>query len=128
MSPEPDESIGKARKVFRRRKILTLGEVAELIQSSGHTARRRLKQWRAHTSYNQNGRYYTLPEVPKFDPNGLWHWRDVFFSQYGNLEQEYIRSGLGLTPRLTEPSGFLCSALFLNSLPLSLFALPKTQP
>jgi len=114
MSTEPDESIGKARKVFRRRKILTLREVAELIQSSVHTARRRLKQWRAHTSYNQNGRYYTLPEAPKFDPNGLWHWRGVFFSQYGNLKQTVIelirhsqagldagemRSLLGLDPR-----------------------------
>ena len=48
----------KALKTFRRRKIMTLGEVAELIGRTIHTARRRLKQWRAHTSYNHNGRYY----------------------------------------------------------------------
>jgi len=114
MRRESNASIGKSQKVFRRRKILTLGEVAELIQSSVHTARRRLKQWRAHNSYNQNGRYYTLPEVPEFDANGLWHWRGVFFSQYGNLKQTVIelirrsqagldagemRSLLGLDPR-----------------------------
>ena len=51
MSRKSEVSVGKAQKVFRRRKTLTLGEVAELIQSSIHTARRRLKEWQAHTSY-----------------------------------------------------------------------------
>jgi hypothetical protein len=114
MSRESDRRVRNAQKVFRRRKILTLGEVAELIESSVHTARRRLKQWQALTSYNQNGRYYTLPEVPEFDANGLWCWRGVFFSQYGNLKQTLLelirrsqagldagemRSLLGLNPR-----------------------------
>jgi len=69
---------------------MTLKEVAELVDSSIHTARRRLKEWRAHTSYNQNGRYYTLPDVPAFDGDGLWHWRGVFFSRYGNLKQTVV--------------------------------------
>ena len=90
----------KALKTFRRRKIMTLGEVAELIGRTIHTARRRLKQWRAHTSYNHNGRYYALPEVPEFDADGLWHWRGVFFSQHGNLKQTVVelvrRSKAGL--------------------------------
>ena len=77
-----------------------LGEVAELIDSSVHTARRRLKQWRVLTSYNQNGRYYALPEVAEFDAAGLWRCRGVFFSQYGNLKQTLIelihRSPAGL--------------------------------
>lgn len=80
----------KARKVFRRRKILLLEEVAGLIHSSIHTARRRLKEWRVHTSYNQNGRYYVLPEVPEFDGDGLWRWRGVFFSRHGNLKQTVV--------------------------------------
>ena len=100
MSRKSEVSVGKAQKVFRRRKILTLGEVAELIQSSIHTARRRLKEWQAHTSYNQNGRYYALPEVPEFDADGLWRWRGVFFSRYGNLKQTVVelirRSSAGL--------------------------------
>jgi len=75
---------------FRRRKIMTVEEVAESIDSTVHTARRRLKQWDAITSYNRNGRYYALPEVPKFDRNGLWDCRGVFFSQYGNLKQTVV--------------------------------------
>jgi len=80
----------KALSAFRRRKVMTLGEVAKLVQSSIHTARRRLKEWRAHTSYNQNGRYYTPPDVPEFDTDGLWHWRGIFFSRYGNLKQTVV--------------------------------------
>jgi len=100
MNRSSDRGAERARKTFRRCKIMTLEEVAEFIRSSIHTARRRLKQWQATNSYNHNGRYYTLPEVPEFDGNGLWRWRGVFFSQYGNLKQTVItlvqRSPAGL--------------------------------
>jgi len=89
-----------ALRAFRRRKILTLVEVAGLIRRSIHTARRWLKAQKAHRSYNKNGRYYALPDVPKFDTNGLWRWRGVLFSQYGNLTKTVIelvrRSEAGL--------------------------------
>jgi hypothetical protein len=100
MSQSSDPGAERARKAFGRRKIMTLGEVAEFIRSSIHTARRRLKQWQAANSYNHNGRYYTVPDVPEFDGNGLWRWRGVCFSQYGNLKQTVIalvqRSPAGL--------------------------------
>jgi len=100
MSRESDRRTEKARKVFRRRIILTLAEVADLIDGSIHTARRRLKEWGVLTSYNQNGRYYALPDVPEFDANGLWRKRGVFFSQYGTLKQTVVelvrRSPAGL--------------------------------
>ena len=90
MKRSPSAVSGRALKAFRRRKVMTLEEVAELVDSSIHTARRRLKEWRAHTSYNQNGRFYALPDVPAFDGDGLWHWRGVFFSRYGNLKQTVV--------------------------------------
>lgn len=100
MSRESDTRIEKARKAFRRQMILTLAEVAELIDGSIHTARRRLKEWRALNSYNQNGRCYTLPDVPDFDTDGLWRRRGVFFSRYGTLKQTVVelvrRSPAGL--------------------------------
>lgn len=109
-----DLEVERAQKAFGRCEIMTLAEVAEFVRSSIHTARRRLKQWQASNSYNHNGRYYTLPDVPEFDGNGLWRWREVFFSQYSNLKQTVIalvqrspagldvgemRSLLGLDPR-----------------------------
>ena len=87
-SSDPDTE--RARKTLGRRKIMTLPEVAEIIRGSIHTARRRLKYWQAVHSYNHNGRYYTLPDVPEFDNHGLWRWRGVFFSKYGNLKQTVI--------------------------------------
>ena len=100
MKQDPKTVSEKALKAFRRRKVMTLEEVAELVHSSIHTARRRLKEWRTHTSYNRNGRYYTLPDVPEFDRNGLWRWHGVFFSRYGNLKQTVVelihRSSAGL--------------------------------
>ena len=96
----PSTVAQRALNAFRRAKILNLGAVTELIHSSVHTARRRLKAWKAHHSYNQNGRYYSLPDVPEFDDRGLWRWRGAFFSRYGNLKQTVIelvrRSEAGL--------------------------------
>ena len=90
----------KVRKSFRSRKICTLVELAELIRASPHTARRRLKQWGALTSYNKNGRYYALPEVVEFDHQGIWRYRGVRFSKQGNLRQTLValigRSKAGL--------------------------------
>jgi hypothetical protein len=92
--------VDSALQTFRKRKVLTLVEVAGLIRRTIHTARRQLKAWRAHRSYNKNGRYYTLPNVPEFDAYGLWRWRGILFSQYGNLTQTVIelvrRSEAGL--------------------------------
>lgn len=100
MTKNSDNLADRVLKAFRRRKIMTLDEVAKLIHSSIHTGRRRLKTWQVHTSYNHNGRYYTLPDVPEFDGDGLWQWQGVFFSKYGNLKQTFVelvrRSQAGL--------------------------------
>jgi len=76
--------------VFRRRKALTLPELLDLFGGSLRTVQRRLKVWQTRTSYNQNGRYYTLPDIPIYDAQGLWHYRDAFFSRHGNLKQTVI--------------------------------------
>ncbi len=103
MTAQADALSKGALRSFRRLMILTLAEVAELIDSTIHTARRRLKQWGAVNSYNHNGRYYALPDVPEFDSNGLWHCRGVFFSEYGTLTQTVVelvrRSEAGLDAR-----------------------------
>lgn len=74
-------------KVIFKKKIITINTLSSLLNSSSKTARRRLKQWEAYTSYNENGRFYTLPDIPEFCANGLWNYRSVRFSKYGNLKQ-----------------------------------------
>lgn len=73
-----------------RQKIITINELVGLLECSVITARRRLKAWKAHTSINQNGRYYTLPKIPVFDENGLWRYQAVLFSRHGNLKQTIV--------------------------------------
>jgi hypothetical protein len=86
---------------FRKKKIMTIEDLRHLFQSSTITVRRRLKKWGTFTSINQNGRYYTLPEIPEFDENGLWKYQQALFSKHGNLGQTVIelikRSEAGLS-------------------------------
>ena len=79
-----------ALSTLRKKKILTIEELSGLLRCSNITSRRRLKQWRALTSYNQNNRYYTLPDIPVFTPMGLWYYQGVFFSKYGTCKQTVI--------------------------------------
>jgi len=74
-------------KRFQKVKVLTVGQLASLLEASIVTARRKLKKWNVFTSINMNGRYYTLPKIPDFDDNGLWKYQNILFSKHGNLTQ-----------------------------------------
>lgn len=71
-------------------KVFNIGDMTSILTCSVPNARLKLRQWQAYTSYNQNGRYYTLPQVPRFDDYGLWRYKDVAFSQHGNLKKTVI--------------------------------------
>lgn len=75
---------------FRQDKIMTIQKLMHVLQCSAITVRRRLKKWETFTSINKNGRYYTLPEIPEFDGNGLWKYQSALFSKHGNLRQTII--------------------------------------
>ena len=90
MHTQSDDSEQTVLATFHDRKILTIDELTELLCCSTITSRRRLKKWRALTSYNQNNRYYTLPSIPAFNKKGLWHYRGVFFSKHGTCKQTVI--------------------------------------
>jgi hypothetical protein len=75
---------------FRQQKIITIEQLVRLLKCSVITARRRLKKWQTYTSINKNGRYYTLPQIPVFDQNGLWKYQTVIFSKHGNLKQTIV--------------------------------------
>ncbi len=88
-------------KFPRIKKVVTLAELALHLHCSRRTVQRRLADWQAISSYNRNGSYYTLPDIPKFDANGLWRYRGVFFSKFGSLPETFAqvvaRSLAGLT-------------------------------
>ena len=96
---EKDKATGL--EIFRKEKVTTLKGLAYLLHCCERTVQRRLKEWRAYTSYNRNGGYYVLPDIPKFDIHGLWRYKTISFSRYGNLKKTVIRlvhdSQAGLT-------------------------------
>jgi len=85
------DSKDQIRSALKGRKFFTILQLVGWLHVSVPTARRRLKQWGTHTSYNKNGRYYTLSEIPRFDKHGLWRSRGVFFSRHGNLVQTVVQ-------------------------------------
>lgn len=68
-------------------KVFTVAFLVQLMSCSVRTALARLKQWQAYTSYNCNAKYHALPQVPRFNQNGIWHYEGIFFSKHGNLTQ-----------------------------------------
>lgn len=117
--PQKRDSSDKGVKFLQLKKIATLIDLTLHLQCSARTVQRRLADCKAIHSYNHNGRYYTLPEIAKFDSHGLWKYRDVFFSRYGNLPETFValvrNSPTGLTAAEAgdllgvRPSSFLWS-------------------
>ncbi len=117
--PRKHSSQDKGLKFLHLRKAVTMVELVLHLRCSPRTVQRRLAEWRAINSYNQNGRYYSLPDIPKFDSHGLWCYQEAFFSRFGNLPQTVVQlvrnSQVGLTAaELGEllglrPSSFLWS-------------------
>jgi hypothetical protein len=74
------------REFLRLQKIATLPELKLALGTTVDiTVFRKLKELSYRSSYSHRGRYYTLDEIPQFDPQGLWSCREVWFSRWGNL-------------------------------------------
>ncbi len=80
-----------ARETLKKKKIFTLPMLVRILECSSRTAQTKLKMWKTYTSYNKNGRYYTLPEIPRFDKNEIWRYKDIAFSRHGNLKKTIIQ-------------------------------------
>ena len=95
-----DEDAIKA--LLKNQKIATLVELKDaLATSSTMTVFRKLKSLGYQTSYSHRGKYYTLSGIPRFDSQGLWSYRDVWFSREGNLLETAQRCVEGAVAGLT---------------------------
>src|SRR5215831_17693000 len=94
----------RLRQFLRGQKIATLPELKRALGTSADiTVFRKLKELSYRSSYSHRGRYYTLEEIPQFDPLGLWSFREVWFSRFGNLVMTLESPGPRRTPRLLRP-------------------------
>jgi hypothetical protein len=74
------------RQHLRRNKMADLPELnASSALTPIFTVFRKLKQLQYLASYTHRGRFYTLPEIARFDDRALWSHEGVWFSCYGTL-------------------------------------------
>ena len=75
---------------FKRLKVLTIPQICSLLHCSIATVKRRLKEWKALSSYNKSGRFHTLASIPQFNKKGLWKHQGAFFSKHGTVKNTVI--------------------------------------
>jgi hypothetical protein len=74
------------KEFFDQHKIATMHELQEALGDPARcTLFRKLGELQYLSSYSHRGKYYTLKSIAGFDARGLWRWRSVGFSHFGNL-------------------------------------------
>ncbi|MDA3832037.1 MAG: hypothetical protein PF495_01440 [Spirochaetales bacterium] len=90
MRPRKTDNNQLTINAFKQQKVVTFAALCVLLQLSGATVRRRLKEWKALSCYNQGGQYYTLPSIPEFNKQGLWKYKGAFFSKQGTMKDTVV--------------------------------------
>jgi len=72
--------------LFQRQSGADLSTLSAALKTSSRmSVFRRLSVLGYLSSYSHAGRYYTLRDIPPFDPDGLWQYQGVCFSRDGSL-------------------------------------------
>jgi len=72
-------------KLFNNYLVLRLNDVMKHMNRSRTSIMRYFNEIGYYTSYNHAGEFYTLKMIPTFDKNGIWKYRNAYFSSYGSL-------------------------------------------
>ena len=71
---------------FKRRKIASLEQLCRTLgDPTPRTVFRKLEALDYISSYSHAGKYYTLPGIVRFSALGLWSYKSIWFSRFGNL-------------------------------------------
>jgi len=88
MNKEKEEN--SVLQKFHVKKVMTISELISLLDCTERSVQRKLHKWQTISSYNRNGKYYVLPEIPNYDKHGIWRYHQCYFSKYGNLKETLI--------------------------------------
>ena len=76
------------KQFFDHNKIASLDQLREALGNPARcTVFRKLSDLQYLSSYSHRGKYYTLKSIARFSEQGLWSFRSVRFSRFGNLLQ-----------------------------------------
>lgn len=79
-------SIQAIEKFLKHHKIATFDQLKTAIGNPARcTVFRKLANLEYLSSYSHRGKYYTLRSIARFNVLGLWDYRSVWFSRFGNL-------------------------------------------
>lgn len=78
------EKMEEIQGLLLKKRVLSLQWMADHLGSSERTTQRYLKNLQTLTSYTHKRRYFTLSDIPRFDDNGIWFYRQIGFSKFGN--------------------------------------------
>lgn len=85
LAPEPSRQA--LTRLFQRQSVADLATLSSALQTASRmSVFRRLSALGYLSSYSHAGRYYTLRDIPQFDPDGLWQYQGVCFSRDGSLK------------------------------------------
>lgn len=74
-------------RLLRKQKVATLSQLKSALCCQTHiTVFRKLKNLSYLSSYSHAGKYYTLPELVRFNERGLWSWKTIRFSKHRTLK------------------------------------------
>lgn len=84
---KPEQAQAALSNLFQRQRVADLNVLCRVLGTQSRmTVVRRLNLVGYLTSYNHNGRYYTLSTQPEFDADGLWRFQGICFSRHGSLK------------------------------------------
>jgi len=85
---KPKYHLQALMQFFEQHKIATLDQLREALGNPARcTVFRKLGDLQYLSSYSHRGKYYTLRSIARFSEQGLWSFRAVWFSRFGNLLQ-----------------------------------------
>ena len=80
---------GEARQLvqlFHRHRVMDMKSLMKTTERSRRSLFRDLSELNYLSSYTHAGRYYTLPDIPQFDQNGIWFFHSAGFAQARTLK------------------------------------------
>lgn len=88
--PTPLKQHQSLISLFAQKPCWEIKPLADCIGYSTRSVQRFLAELGYINSFSDNGRWYTLSSIPRFNQDGLWFYEDIGFSQSGNLTNTLV--------------------------------------
>ncbi len=84
-------NVTELKELFKKNIVMDIDDLIKQTSTSRITVFRNLKEIGYITSYNQNGKYYTLLEIANFDDSGIFDHKGILFFRDGGIQELVIK-------------------------------------